>query len=102
MPRRPPPSTLGRRSSRTRHYPNRRGGRPCCTPTTRNLSTLHSVATGADLRPGLVGEVSIVVDRAHLASALGSGAVDVFATPAMIALMEHAARACVDHLLPGG
>ncbi len=53
-------------------------------------------------RPGLVGEVESTVERAHLASALGSGAVEVFATPAMIALMEHAARACVDHLLPAG
>jgi fluoroacetyl-CoA thioesterase len=56
----------------------------------------------AELRPGLVGEVETIVDRAQLASGVGSGTIDVFATPAMIALMEHAARACVDHLLAPG
>jgi fluoroacetyl-CoA thioesterase len=40
---------------------------------------------------GLIGEVRRVVDASMLASALGSGALDVFATPALVALMENAA-----------
>jgi fluoroacetyl-CoA thioesterase len=59
-------------------------------------------AADAEPRPGLVGEIDTIVDRTQLASVLGSGSVDVFATPAMIALMEAAARACVDHLLAPG
>ena len=55
-----------------------------------------------ELRPGLVGEVETLVDQAQLASALGSGGLEVFGTPALIALMERAARQCVEHLLPSG
>jgi predicted thioesterase len=40
---------------------------------------------------GLVGEARRVVDASMLASALGSGSLDVFATPALVALMESAA-----------
>jgi len=45
-----------------------------------------------------------VVDEQRLASAYGSGGwqVDVYATPAMIGLMEQAAVNAVDHLLPEG
>jgi fluoroacetyl-CoA thioesterase len=54
------------------------------------------------LAPGLVGEVRRMVDGSLLASALGSGNLDVFATPALVALMEQAACAAVDaHLAPG-
>jgi fluoroacetyl-CoA thioesterase len=55
-----------------------------------------------ELRPGLVGEARTTVDQSNLASALGSGRVAVYATPAMIALMEAAAVKAVDHLLPSG
>jgi fluoroacetyl-CoA thioesterase len=54
------------------------------------------------LRPGLVGEARVVVDQSNLASAYASGAVDVFATPAMIGLMEHAAIEAVESFLPEG
>jgi predicted thioesterase len=48
---------------------------------------------------GLVGEARRVVDASMLASALGSGSLDVFATPALVALMEHAAcQALEGHL----
>lgn len=55
-----------------------------------------------ELRPGLVGEARITVDRSNLASTLGSGRIAVYATPAMIALMEAAAVKAIDHLLPSG
>jgi predicted thioesterase len=56
------------------------------------------------LEPGLTGEARVIVDTPQLASAFGSGSwkVDVYATPAMIALMEQAAVNAVDHLLPPG
>ncbi|HYY89014.1 MAG TPA: thioesterase family protein [Chloroflexota bacterium] len=54
------------------------------------------------LQTGLTGEAHATVDASRLASALGSGRVDVFATPAMIGLMEQAAVNAVDHLLPNG
>jgi fluoroacetyl-CoA thioesterase len=56
----------------------------------------------ADLRPGLVGEARTTVDASNLASAFGSGSIDVFATPALIALMENAARLAVEAILPAG
>jgi predicted thioesterase len=60
------------------------------------------VTSEPDLRPGLVGEVGLLVESSHLASSLGSGSIDVFATPAMIALMENAAQTCVAPYLPQG
>ena len=55
-----------------------------------------------NIRPGLRGEQTTTVTRALVASHLGSGGIDVYATPAMIALMEAAAVAAIDHLLPEG
>jgi predicted thioesterase len=54
------------------------------------------------LRPGLKGEISLVVGQEHTAQHLGSGAVRVLATPQMVLLMEQASVAAVDHLLPDG
>jgi predicted thioesterase len=54
---------------------------------------------GVTLLPGLVGEVATTVDRSNVASAVGSGGMDVFATPSMIALMENAAQSAVKALL---
>jgi predicted thioesterase len=45
---------------------------------------------------GLVGEVFATVDSATMASSVGSGGLDVFSTPSMIALMENAARSAVE------
>jgi fluoroacetyl-CoA thioesterase len=55
-----------------------------------------------DIEPGLVGEATLVVQATHTASHLGSGGVEVLATPAMIALMEEAARTLVDPKLEPG
>jgi len=56
----------------------------------------------SELQPGLVGEARAVVGRADLASAVGSGRLDVYGTPAMLGLVELAAVNAVDHLLPEG
>jgi fluoroacetyl-CoA thioesterase len=54
------------------------------------------------IRLGLVGEKRTVVVEALLATHLGSGGIKVYATPAMIALIESAAVAAIDPLLPEG
>jgi fluoroacetyl-CoA thioesterase len=54
------------------------------------------------IQPGLVGEHAVEVDERMSAETLGSGRLPVFATPAMIALMEAAAVAAVDPLLDAG
>ncbi|SHF81407.1 Thioesterase superfamily [Desulfacinum infernum DSM 9756] len=48
-----------------------------------------------ELRPGMTGRAEATVTETNVARAMGSGDVDVFATPAMVALMEAAAVACV-------
>lgn len=54
------------------------------------------------LRPGLTGSASKSVAPALTARAVGSGSLDVLATPMMIALMEQAAVDCIAHALPDG
>jgi fluoroacetyl-CoA thioesterase len=56
----------------------------------------------AALRPGLQGEAKLVVAEQHTAPRVGSGRVHVLATPVMINLIEAAALAAVEHLLPPG
>ena len=54
------------------------------------------------LEKGLKYTSSVVVDKANCASAVGSGGLDVFATPSMVALMEHAAMTAVAPFLAEG
>jgi fluoroacetyl-CoA thioesterase len=56
----------------------------------------------SEVQPGLQGEQELLVEEQHTARHLGSGDVFVLATPMMIALMERASVAAVDHLLPEG
>jgi fluoroacetyl-CoA thioesterase len=51
---------------------------------------------------GLIGEATLVVEERHTARHLGSGGVNVLATPIMIALMEEAGRNAVEPLLEAG
>jgi predicted thioesterase len=51
---------------------------------------------------GLKGSVEVVVGEEHTAPKVGSGRVHVLATPVMINLIEAAALAAVEHLLPAG
>ena len=52
--------------------------------------------------PGLTGSAQIVVGPEHTAPFVGSGRIAVLATPVMINLIEAAALAAVEHLLPSG
>lgn len=51
---------------------------------------------------GLTGTAQIVVGPEHTAPFVGSGRIAVLATPVMINLIEAAALAAVEHLLPSG
>jgi len=54
------------------------------------------------LKPGLTGAAELVVGEEHTAPRVGSGRVHVLATPVMINLIEAAALAAIEHLLPAG
>ena len=56
----------------------------------------------ARLRPGLTGSAEIVVGPEHIAPFVGSGRIAVLATPVMINVIEAAALAAIEHLLPEG
>ena len=56
----------------------------------------------AELKTGLKGEASVEVVFENTAAAVGSGALEVFGTPSMIALMEKAALTSVQPFLDEG
>jgi predicted thioesterase len=55
-----------------------------------------------NLKLGMTNESTLIVEEKHTASAYGSGSIYVFATPAMIGLMENAALNCVEKTLGDG
>src|SRR5215475_12386272 len=54
------------------------------------------------MKPGLKGHAQILVGVKHTAPSIGSGRVPVLATPVMINVIEAAALAAAEHLLPAG
>jgi fluoroacetyl-CoA thioesterase len=56
----------------------------------------------ARIAPGLIGTAEIVVGPEHTAPFVGSGRIAVLATPVMINVIEAAALAAIEHLLPAG
>ena len=54
------------------------------------------------IRPGQIGTAEIVVAPEHTAPRVGSGRIAVLATPVMINVIEAAALAAVEQLLPAG
>jgi len=55
-----------------------------------------------NLKPGLKGVSQLLVAEEHTAPRVGSGRVHVLATPVMINVIEAAALAAIEHLLPEG
>jgi fluoroacetyl-CoA thioesterase len=60
------------------------------------------VAIALDIPVGQTGISTLVVGDEHTASRVGSGRVGVLATPVMINVIEAAALAAIEHLLPAG
>lgn len=56
----------------------------------------------SNLKIGLKGTAELLVGPEHTAPRVGSGLVPVLATPVMINVIEAAALAAVEHLLPAG
>ena len=56
----------------------------------------------ASIHPGLQATADLVVGPEHTAPRVGSGRIAVLATPVMINVIEAAALAAVEHLLPAG
>jgi predicted thioesterase len=56
----------------------------------------------ARITPGLTGTADLIVGPEHTAPFVGSGRIAVLATPVMINLIEAAALAAVEQLLPAG
>ncbi|MEM9737041.1 MAG: thioesterase family protein [Pseudomonadota bacterium] len=54
------------------------------------------------LKPGLTGTAEMIVGTSDTAPRVGSGVIPVLATPKMINLIEEAALAAVEALLPPG
>ena len=52
-----------------------------------------------EIKIGMIGEVTETVTLANTAEAVGSGSLKVFATPAMIALMEKASCRAIENLI---
>ena len=55
-----------------------------------------------ELKAGLVGTATVIVTEKNIAKTMKSGALEVFATPAMCALMEEAACAAVNAAMESG
>jgi predicted thioesterase len=62
----------------------------------------HIAKALARITPGLFGTHQIRVGPEHTAAFVGSGRIAVLATPVMINVIEAAALAAVEHLLPPG
>ena len=54
------------------------------------------------IQSGIENQMEITVGQKDTANSYGSGLIDVFATPAMIALMENTAQSSLKQLLPQG
>jgi fluoroacetyl-CoA thioesterase len=70
--------------------------------TARDAMTIDSNQSRGALLPGRIGTATLIVAEQHTAPKLGSGRAPVFGSPAMAALIEAAAVACVEDQLVEG
>ena len=56
----------------------------------------------SSIRPGCIGTCELLVAVQHTATSVGSGRIAVLATPVMINVIEAAALAAIERLLPAG
>ena len=75
-----------------------------CTATANVIIYRINVLRKMDimLEKGLSAQSRTTVTAANTAATMGSGDLEVFATPSMVALMEHAAMTAVAAALPAG
>lgn len=64
--------------------------------------TLSSIMPFSSITAGTSGTARLIVAAEHTAARVGSGVIAVLATPVMINLIEAAALAACEHLLPQG
>src|SRR5512134_3446489 len=76
--------------------------RPAACPRLGYDATRMPLTADPRLTPGLKGATELLVAAEHTAPHVGSGRVPVLATPVVINLLEAAALAAVEHLLPEG
>ena len=62
----------------------------------------NEVQSEKSIQPGLSAEIEITVSKTETAVHLGSGSIAVYATPALVALMENAAVRALEGYLPEG
>jgi fluoroacetyl-CoA thioesterase len=94
---------LSRNAAATiRHGRARRNRAPRRLAVRRRGAILRTMNDHAVLAPGLKGTAELVVGEEHTAPRVGSGKIHVLATPVMINVIEAAALAAVEHLLPPG
>ena len=70
--------------------------------TAHAAMTIDANESGGALQPGRIGTAALIVTEQHTAPKLGSGRAPVFGSPAMAALIEAAAVACVEDQLAEG
>ncbi len=71
-------------------------------PSSEASKTGKVSAVLARITPGMRGSSDLVVGPEHTAPFVGSGRIAVLATPVMINVIEAAALAAIEHLLPEG
>lgn len=80
----------------------RSGGDPVCRHVVAAVLAIQGGIVETKLTLAKTASITTVVTETNTAKVVGSGSLDVFATPMMIALMERAACECLSNTLTDG